>query len=341
MSFINLRLWALIALFITLLFSLLTIITQDLVISNIINQYYLDLWVSIDLLFTVPFIFWLCIRKTNIPILTVVIISIIGLMIGYQILPSANQWFLNHFKVWVLPFAEGCILLYVLLKLRSMLSSHQKKTSDTQSTYQIWLSLFKKKFPKPIAPLLATEVTVLHYAFFSWKKVDKKSNEFSYHQTSGIWGIAGIFILLGFVDAVVVHLIVAEWSSTLSYVLTGFAIYMLIFTFSALKSMIHSPIIINENRISLFYGFLKEANIDINHIQSVEIIPGYLELEPSFKTLSPLAFWEGYNIVIHTHGTNEINGIYGYQQHFTKIAFYVDDPQGFKSLIDLKLGVKG
>ena len=42
-----------------------------------------------------------------------------GLLIGTYFLPKDNQEYLNLFKVWVLPFFEISILVFIIIKVRS------------------------------------------------------------------------------------------------------------------------------------------------------------------------------------------------------------------------------
>jgi len=74
--------------------------------------------ITFDLLLTVPFIYFLLIRKTNIPKTTVIPFLILGIVISSIILPSENQYYLNLFKTWVLPIVEISILSFVIYNVR-------------------------------------------------------------------------------------------------------------------------------------------------------------------------------------------------------------------------------
>jgi hypothetical protein len=59
----------------------------------------LSLAITIDLLVTIPFIYFLGIRKTAIPKTTVVPFIILGVIICSFIVPLENQYYLNGFKI--------------------------------------------------------------------------------------------------------------------------------------------------------------------------------------------------------------------------------------------------
>ncbi|MCH2043779.1 MAG: hypothetical protein MK212_06520 [Saprospiraceae bacterium] len=84
--------------------------------SFITTESGLPLALSIDLVITIPFIYFLTIRKTSIPKTTIVPIMVLGLILGLNILPEENQAFLLNFKSWVLPLVEFTVLGYIIYK---------------------------------------------------------------------------------------------------------------------------------------------------------------------------------------------------------------------------------
>ena len=84
------------------------------------------LGVSIDLLILVPLIYFLLIRKTEVPKTTVVPIIILGLSLGYFFMPESAWTYLNIFKIWVLPLIELLVLVLVFLKLRKLVRFYRQ-----------------------------------------------------------------------------------------------------------------------------------------------------------------------------------------------------------------------
>ena len=83
-----------------------------------INPDNLAIGITFDLLLTVPFVYFLLIRKTNIPKTTIAPFLIFGIIICSIILPSENQQYLNIFKTWILPIIELSIISYVVYNIR-------------------------------------------------------------------------------------------------------------------------------------------------------------------------------------------------------------------------------
>lgn len=77
----------------------------------------LSLAITLDLLLTIPLVYFLLIRKTSIPKTTIIPVMFIGLLVGTYCLPKDNQTYLVLFRNWILPLIELGILTYVISKV--------------------------------------------------------------------------------------------------------------------------------------------------------------------------------------------------------------------------------
>lgn len=112
------------------------------------NPSSLSTGITFDLLLTVPLIYFLLIRKTNIPKTTVVPLLIIGVIICSLILPAENQYYLNLFKTWVLPIVELSILSFVIFNVRKALKKYNEKKTETIDFFTTLKALVMKYFRK-------------------------------------------------------------------------------------------------------------------------------------------------------------------------------------------------
>ncbi|MGJ8734476.1 MAG: hypothetical protein ACSHW4_15080, partial [Cellulophaga sp.] len=108
-----------------LIISLMVFITKSSLFT--INPESLSFGITFDLLLTVPFIYFLLIRKTKIPKTTVLPFLILGIVICSIILPSENQQYLRLFKTWILPVIEISVLSYVIYNVRKGIKSYKQK----------------------------------------------------------------------------------------------------------------------------------------------------------------------------------------------------------------------
>jgi SNF family Na+-dependent transporter len=122
----------------------------------------LAIGITVDLLLTVPFVYFLLIRKTSIPKTTVVPFLILGIIICSIILPSENQYFLNLFKIWVLPIIEISILSYVIYNVRKAIKRYKLNKNRSLDFFTALKSTCYAILPKEVVILLVTEIAVFY-----------------------------------------------------------------------------------------------------------------------------------------------------------------------------------
>lgn len=293
----------------------------------------MDLAISIDLLITIPLLYFLLIRQTQIPKATVVPLMIVGLLIGSYFLPKESQVYLSLFKTWALPVIELSILTFIILKVRRV----RKKFKSIEGHSRDFFNALKKAssdiLPKTLAIVFATEIAVFYYGFLHWKTIMLKENEFTYHKQSGATVIFGILILLIGIETVAFHFLLGLWSTVAAWVLTTLSVYTAIQIFGFTKSLSKRPISIHHDRLHLNYGIMNEVEISLSDIEKIELSTRPLEGKLT-KTLSPLGELESHNVILELKKEHELTGIYGMRTKFKTIGFHVDEPLKFKERMD-------
>jgi len=296
--------------------------------------------ITADLLLTVPLIYFLLIRNSQIPKTTVIPVLIIGLLIGSFFLPKESQQYLIYFKTWILPFLELAVLVYVFYHVRKAVL--QFKVNE-KSTFDFFTSLKKtchEILPKKVVMPVLTEIAVFYYGFIYWKRRELKANEFSYHKDSGTIALLMITILIVAIETAVVHVFLSKWSNVAAWILTFLSIYSGIQIFGFLKSMFKRPISIEKDLLCLRYGIMMETTININDIDSVEVSSKDIELDEETRKLSFLGDLESHNIIIHLKKENELVGLYGIRRKYKNLVLYVDDKTEFTNQISKALQIE-
>jgi len=306
-----------------------------------LNPEVLSIGITADLLFTVPFIYFLLIRKKNIPKITVLSFFILGIVATTFIIPKEHQLFLAQIKTWFLPVIEIGVFTFVLFRVRKILKSygvHKKEGNDFFATLKI---ACKEILPEKIAILLTMEIAVLYYGFISWKKKKLRDNEFSYHKNSGTITVLIALILIIAIETCVLHILLIKWSMVAAWIVSGLSIYSGIQIFGFLKSISKRPFLIEKNTMHLRYGILNEATIDINNIESIEISSKPIEFNDRTRKLSPFGELESHNMVINLKHEDTMIGLYGIKRKFKTLAFYVDKKEEFKTQLDKRISSLG
>lgn len=289
----------------------------------------LVLGITADLVLTVPLIYFLLIRKTEIPKTAVIPIMVAGLLIGSYFLPEENKDYLNFFKIWILPIVEISVLFFIIYKVRKGIKLYKSNKTEAFDFFPTLKKTCYDILPKGAVIPIVTEIAVFYYGFIYWKRRELKANEFSYHKESGTVALLGALIFIIGVETVVLHILLSRWSVIAAWILTFLSIYSGIQIFGFLKSMFKRPISIENDRLYLRYGIMTETTIDLKDIDSIEISSKDIDLNNETKKLSFLGELESHNIIIRLKNENELVGLYGTRKKYKNLAMYVDDKTEF------------
>ncbi|NVJ87454.1 MAG: hypothetical protein HWE15_14185 [Algoriphagus sp.] len=302
-----------------------------------LNPKSLSIGITIDLLFTVPLIYFLLIRKTNIPKTTILAFLILGMVVCSFILPSQNQYFLDFFKTWVFPIIELSIISYVIFNINKAIKRYKLKKNENVDFFTALKSTCYEILPKAVVIPVVTEIAVFYYGFVNWKKKKLRENEFSYHKESGTVPILITIIFLVIIETAIFHILLEKWSVTAAWFLTFLSIYSGIQLFGFLKSMSRRPIVIENDRLFLRYGIMNETTIDLETIDSIEISSIDIELNHETRKLSFLGEMESHNVIIRLKQENMLYGFYGIKRKYRNLLLHVDDKNEFKDKINAAL----
>lgn len=294
----------------------------------------LNLAITADLLLTVPLVYFLLIRKTEIPKTTVIPVMIIGLLIGSYLLPKESQTYLTLFKTWALPIIELSVLTFVVIKVRGAIKKYKGLKGLTPDFYTALKNTCYEILPKYVVMPVVTEIAVFYYGFLNWKKRVLKENEFSYHKDSGTITLLIAIIFIVAIETFIFHFLLSKWSDLAAWILTFVSIYSAIQIFGFLKSMLKRPISLEDNKLYLRYGIMNESTIDLREIDSIEISSRDIELNKKTRKLSFLGELESHNVIIRLKTEHTLIGLYGIKRKYEVLALHVDDKIAFKNRIN-------
>ncbi len=318
-------------------FGLLAILILLIRAPFLIGNDTLNLAVSIDLLLTVPLVYYLLIRKSKVPKTTTIPVMVAGLLIGSFFLPKESQTYLNLFKNWALPVMELSVLIFVLTKARKANNSYQALKHTKTDFYDRLKAVCREILPNKLVLPFATEIAVFYYGFIKWKKREINQHEFTHHQKSGTPSLLGAFILVLAIETFALHALLAPWNLLVAWVLTGLSTYTSVQVLGFAKALTQRPISIENNTLFLRYGIMNESQIPITDIESVVLSKKELEKDKLTKTLSPLGGLESHNVLIHLKRANTLIGLYGIKREVKLLALHMDEPENFKEYLEKTL----
>ncbi len=298
------------------------------------NPSALSLGITVDLLFTAPIVYFLLIKKKNIPKITMVPVMFLGMIVASNIIPKEHQSLLSWFKTWFFPVVELGVGAFIFYKVRRTIQFYRNNRKLQPDFFSTLKDSCKEVFPGKVGMLLAMELAVLYYGFISWKRTKLKKNQFSYHKNSGTIPLLIALIPIIAIETYVLHILLLKWNVIAAWVATALSIYSSIQILGFLKSIMKRPINIEENTLHLRYGILSETSIAISNIETIEITTKDIEWNNETRKLSPLGEMESHNLIIYLKKENPLSGLYGIKKSFKTLALFVDNNEEFKSLLE-------
>ena len=293
------------------------------------HQSVLSSALTMDLVFSIPIIYYLLIRKKPISKFSVLTVMVVCISIASIIIPKNHQQLLSTIKYLVIPVSEILVLAVVLINALRFKNQFKTTSSTNKNFYERIQLTCKETFPNKFGTILATEIGMLYYFFSPNKKVSYQKNEFTYFKKNGIKELIGALVFIIIIETTATHLLIHLWSPLVANLCSLSSLYLIIMLIAIFKSTKHHPIKINkiDKTINLKYGFLNQSTIDIGDITSIE--KSRKSTNQQLMKLSAFKDFDGHNVIIHLSKPQTMRKLYGMKKEFDCIGLYVDEPETF------------
>ena len=302
----------------------------------------LSLAVTLDLIITVPLIYFLAIRKKNIPNISVAPFLVLMLILGSFVIPAGNHKYLDLAKMFLLPFAELFAIGYLVYTAKGIIAEY-KKAGQANPDFLTALKAGVKKIIRndKISEVISTEIAVLYYSFFMRVKNNSwpdNPNVFSYSKRNGSGAVAAALCFVILVEAVALHFLVAQWNILAAWILTISSIYVLVYLIGNYRASKTRPILIEEDKLILRSGLLSEIAVPFNMISDISLSSKDLPKDEKHLRMN---FLSGHNVILRLNKECESVHIYGIRKQNQIITIYVDDKTAFEKAIRSKMNCSG
>jgi hypothetical protein len=284
--------------------------------------------ITIDLTISAPLIYFLLILKKPISKLSVLAFQAIGIMLASLLLPADNQWLLTIMKYWVFPALELFVVAFLGYWTYRAVKIYRSTSADQTDVYKIirevCQSVFKSRL---LAAIFASEIALAYYAFFLWRKPEVRG--YTYHRKSGRISLYLVMMLIISVETIAVHLLAAQWSEVLAWILTISSGYLLLLLFGHLKAITHRPIEVTENKIIFRYGLAGDAEIEIDNVAEIQGFTAVPAADRGIVKVGLLGDLESHNIKLTLKQTQSMKRFYNLNLDFSELVFFVDESDKF------------
>jgi hypothetical protein len=290
--------------------------------------------ITFDLLVTVPAAFYLVVvRPRGLSRLTLVPCVIASAWMGFLVLPPEHRQFLTAARFLIAP-AELGLVGYGAVRAWRLLRSGAHPGRDVPDAVRAGLREVVR-FPA-VADAVAAEVALFWFALLSWRsrpRLAPGAIAFTQHRKSGMMGIVGAVSFACAVEAVGVHLVAAQWSAKVAWVLTALSIYGVVWLVGLGRSVVLRPTVVEREGLRVRIGALYEAEVPFDAIAEVAAVragpanrraPGYLHA----------ALFAAPRLMIELKEPVEARGLYGNRKRgITRIGLLVDEPAELAALL--------
>ena len=152
--------------------------------------------ITLDLTITAPLVYYLFIRNTTVPKITVVRVFVAGMVIAGLLLRNRPHFLLNALHTWIAPVMES-VVIFIIVRKFYQANKALRQNEPGGMDFMVHCRAVMKEIigHEKAANMLSGEIAVLYYAFFSRrnKAIDERTT-FTYHRKNGIWLVLGTFL---------------------------------------------------------------------------------------------------------------------------------------------------
>jgi len=293
--------------------------------------------ILIDLLVMAPLTYFLVIRKTAIPALTVTRVFIAGLMIAGWIL-SAKSNTQHIIKLWISPFIEGFVIFFIG-KNFYVANKRSKQAGKYHTDFLIYCRTIMTQVigNEKAGNIISSEIAVLYYTFIarSDKKIDYQT-KFTSYKENGIILILSVLLFIFLIETTGVHLLLNVWSNKAAWIVTALSLYTCMQLYAHIKAIKTRPIILSNDTLEIQNGFAGDASIKYNAIKKIDL-SNKIPDSPSAIKIALIKGIENHNCIIYLKESITVTKMFGIKRRSDTILFFVDKPKDFLAALNIKL----
>ncbi|MEM7453384.1 MAG: hypothetical protein AAF456_03410 [Planctomycetota bacterium] len=169
------------------------------------------------------------------------------------------------------------------------------------------------------------------------KEIPDDAEVFTYHEKSAIQALLGGFMMAAFVEATVLHILLAYWNHWIALVATLSTVWVVFQIVAQIRAAAMRPVFIADNKLVLRNGAFDLATIPLDRIATVDVTihdPDYDDSEP--KPLH-VSFPASHSVVVTLTEPAQATILNRRQRDFQIALIAIDDADRFATSIETHL----
>lgn len=237
----------------------------------------LSLGITLDIVLGIPALYYaFIIRRTSLPVSTVVPVAVLSFFLATALLPSAHHRWLEYIQI-AFPLVELAFVGYVLFKARTLFRAYREARQHTpyvidamESAVRRVLHTTARTVPMRIV-LMEVQMLCLSFAGW-WKKFAAEGvhgTVISYYRSNGYPAVMGVLLMVAVVETVGVHFLLMQWSGMAAWIASALSLYGILWLLGDFHAQRLHPIIVTNSFLHIRSGMRWKADIPTEHLLSV------------------------------------------------------------------------
>ena len=230
-----------------------------------------SLALTVDFLVGLPVAYYLLVaRPRGLSPLTVGPVALCGFVVLRLAVPAEHASARLFAEGLILPL-ELCVLWAVSRRMRAALGA--ARGAGDRDPLEALVAEVRSSLPaRRAAEAVASELAVLHFAFFSWREAPHVPDGHvgvTTHRRSNHGPILVVVFLVLVAEGLVVHLLLERWSPTVAWIATGLGAYGGVWLFADWRATVLRPFVIGADELWLRAGLRWQARIPRARLRAV------------------------------------------------------------------------
>lgn len=297
-----------------------------------------------DFTLTIPIAYWLIVRKRTVAFITILPVMVLGLAIGWFILPAAHADLFTYCLWIVTPTAAFIMAIIIGKKVAAGIRAFRRdsrscKVRRIEAVVGAELAALERD-ETALSRTIAQEITTFYYLLRRVNKDGQSVDDlfetpagartFSYHHDSGMTAMLLVTIVIVMVEIVSVHLLVAMLSHVLAWLATASSVYFAFFIVAQSRAIATRPLFVHDRKIHFRNGMVNQMVVDFEDIESV--VASSIDPEESEDVLDA-SFPASHNIIVRLKTRVKATILYGQSKQAKTILLHLDNPASFLELM--------
>jgi len=286
---------------------------------------------AVDLIFAIPVAYFILIRRSSIPKVTVVPVFVASVTGAYFLIPQIGQGVVSAVVTYALPAVEIFAIGYIVLRLGRIVRAYRQPNDEGLDVMERLRSAFTVELqPDFLARAAAFEAAGVVFAFGKWRK-PTAGTQFSYHRNA--IAVLTVFLFLLAAETLVAHVVISMWSALAAWIVTGLSVYFGFQLFGHLKAVVLRPILITDDNLLFRCGLIADSQIELDKITKVERRESADSAEEPSLAITPAGPLLRPNVNLTFSDEVSVFGFYGIPKRTRSLDIYLDDPDAFVEAI--------